>query len=68
MVGTRTAVPVTNERGWTARPRGQWPPRRIGAAVLAGTVFALAVGIPTGVVPSPGYTRMTAVQWWNYPV
>ncbi|WP_193375763.1 hypothetical protein [Modestobacter italicus] len=31
-------------------------------------VFALAVGVPTGLVPTPLYTRMTAVLWWNYVV
>ena len=29
-------------------------------------LFGLAVGVPTGVVPSPLYTRMTPVLWWNY--
>lgn len=67
MASTRT-VRVTHSRARTARLRDRWSPRRIGAAILAGTVFALAVGIPTGVLPSPMYTRMTPVQWWNYPV
>jgi hypothetical protein len=36
---------------------------------LAGSVAAaLAIGVPTDVVPTPVYTRMTPVQWWNYPV
>ena len=30
--------------------------------------FALAVGVPTGVVPSPLFTRMTPVLWWNYGI
>lgn len=30
--------------------------------------FALAVGVPTGVVPTPLFTRMTPVLWWNYGV
>jgi hypothetical protein len=47
---------------------GSWPGRRIAAAVAAGVVFALAVGVPTGVIPTPLYTRMTPVLWWNYPV
>lgn len=25
-------------------------------------------GIPTGVIPSPWYHRMTPVLWWNYPI
>ncbi len=56
----------------SARPRtdlpAQWPPRRIAAAALATVVFALAVGVPTGLVPTPLYTRMTPVLWWNYVV
>jgi hypothetical protein len=47
---------------------GAWPARRIAAAVCAGAIFALAVGVPTGVIPTPLYTRMTPVLWWNYPV
>lgn len=31
-------------------------------------MFALAVGVPTGVIPTPLYTRMTPVLWWNYGV
>jgi hypothetical protein len=52
----------------TAPRRRPWPPRRIAAAAVATVVFALAVGVPTGVVPTPLYTRMTPVVWWNYPV
>ena len=46
----------------------QWPPRRIAAAALATAVFALAVGMPTGLVPTPFFARMTPVLWWNYAV
>ncbi len=31
-------------------------------------VAALVIGVPTGVIESPFYTRMTPVLWWNYPV
>ena len=54
------------ERGDHLRER--WPARRIVTAVVAGAAFALAVGVPTGLVPTPVYTRMTPVLWWNYPV
>ncbi|TFV66606.1 UNVERIFIED_ORG: hypothetical protein E4P37_05745 [Bacillus sp. AZ43] len=40
----------------------------MGAAGLATVTFALAVGVPTGVVPTPLFTRMTPVLWWNYGV
>lgn len=43
-------------------------PARIMAGLL-GTVFAaFAIGIPTGIVETGWYTRMTPVLWWNYPV
>jgi hypothetical protein len=29
---------------------------------------ALVTGIPTGIVPTSFYTRMTPVTWWDYPV
>jgi hypothetical protein len=45
-----------------------WPARRWAAAVAAGTLVALATGIPTGIVETSFYTRMTPVTWWNYPV
>lgn len=31
-------------------------------------VGAIVLGVPTGVIPTPLYTRMTPVLWWNYPV
>lgn len=29
---------------------------------------ALVTGIPTGIVRTPIYTRMTPVTWWDYPI
>lgn len=46
----------------------QWPVRRWLVAVAVGVVAAVVVGVPTGVVSTPFYTRMTPVLWWNYPV
>ncbi|WTZ54791.1 hypothetical protein OG716_24195 [Nocardia sp. NBC_01388] len=46
----------------------QWPVRRWLIAAAAGLAAALVVGVPTGVVSTPFYTRMTPVLWWNYPV
>ena len=78
------AQPVTDPRGdgdeGSGRPttsstgvaqadvRSQWPPRRVAVAALATAFFALAVGVPTGLVPTPLFTRMTPVPWWNYAV
>jgi len=47
---------------------GRWPARRWAVAVLATGAAALLIGVPTGVVPTPIYTRMTPTTWWNYPV
>ena len=64
-------VPITtaDASGTSSAPvhRG-WSRRRIVVAVGATTVFALAVGIPTGIVPTSLFTRMTPVLWWNYPI
>lgn len=45
-----------------------WPARRWLVAVLAGVLAALLIGVPTGVVETSLYTRMTPVRWWDYPV
>jgi hypothetical protein len=29
---------------------------------------ALVIGVPTGVVTTSFYTRMTPLTWWDYPV
>ena len=47
-------------RSWTA---DRWL-----VAGAATTLAALAVGIPTGVVRTSLYRRMTPVTWWDYPV
>ena len=45
-----------------------WPARRWAVAAAVTVIAALVIGVPTGVVPTPFYTRMTPVLWWNYPV
>ncbi len=45
-----------------------WPRRRWVVAIVAGGVAALAMGVPTGIVQTSLYTRMTPVTWWDYPV
>jgi hypothetical protein len=45
-----------------------WSARRWLVAGLVTVVAALVIGVPTGVVPTPFYTRMTPTVWWNYPV
>jgi hypothetical protein len=45
-----------------------WGARRWGAAVGGALVVALAIGLPTEMIPNPWFTRMMPVVWWNYPV
>jgi hypothetical protein len=45
-----------------------WPARRWLLAGVAAPLGAVVLGVPTGVIPTPFYTRMTPVLWWNYPV
>lgn len=59
---------VMRAAGWTARSFALWPLRRWLVAALATAVAAAAMGIPTGVVRTPFYTRMTPVTWWDYPI
>lgn len=42
--------------------------RRTLIGTLAAVAAALVVGIPTGIIQTTWYTRMTPVLWWNYPV
>ena len=45
-----------------------WPTRRWLVAALVAFLTALVIGVPTGIVETSFYTRMTPVTWWNYPV
>ncbi|MFI6287807.1 hypothetical protein ACIBCM_24185 [Streptomyces sp. NPDC051018] len=45
-----------------------WGLRQWLTATVVTVVAAIAIGVPTGVVPSSLYSRMTPVLWWNYPV
>lgn len=42
--------------------------RRVAVGGIAAVVTALAIGIPTGIIQTSWYHRMTPVLWWNYPV
>lgn len=42
--------------------------RRIAVGTLAALVVAVLIGVPTGIIETPWYHRMTPVLWWNYPV
>ena len=56
---------MVNSGDWV---RGSDVTRRVLVGALAAMSVALLVGIPTGVLETPWYTRMTPVLWWNYPV
>jgi hypothetical protein len=45
-----------------------WPRRRWLVAALVAAAVALLTGVPTDIVPSPVYRRMTPVVWWDYPI
>jgi hypothetical protein len=42
--------------------------RRVLVGGGAAVVTALVIGIPTGIIQTTLYHRMTPVLWWNYPV
>lgn len=44
-----------------------WGSRRYGVTALAGGGWLLVSGVPTGILDTPFYVRMTPVEWWNYP-
>ena len=50
------------------RSLAAWPARRWLVAALVAMASALLIGVPTGVVETSFYTRMTPVRWWDYPV
>jgi hypothetical protein len=45
-----------------------WPAGRWGVAIAVTLLAGLAMGVPTGIVHTSFYTRMTPVTWWDYPV
>jgi ABC-type transport system involved in multi-copper enzyme maturation permease subunit len=46
----------------------RWSIRRWVVAGIVSALTALFIGIPTGIVRTGFYTRMTPVLWWNYPI
>lgn len=45
-----------------------WSAVRWLVAAAGAVVTAALVGIPTDLVDTPLFARMTPVVWWNYPV
>ena len=46
----------------------QWNGRQWVAAAAGAVVVALAIGLPTEIIPNPWFHRMMPVEWWNAPV
>ncbi len=44
-----------------------WSTRRWISAAVGAVVVALAVGLPTDVIPNPVFGRPVEVTWWSYP-
>ena len=45
-----------------------WTWRRWLAAAVMAIAVSVAIGVPTGLIETPFYTRMTSVRWWDYPL
>ncbi len=63
----RLTMPLTG-LDWAVAGLACWPRRRWIAAASGTIVGALLIGVPTDVVPTPLFDRMTAVRWWDYPL
>jgi hypothetical protein len=44
-----------------------WTRRQWLTAAVAGVVVALAIGLPTDVIPNPVFGRPVDITWWSYP-
>lgn len=44
-----------------------WSVRRFIVAMIAGGIWLVISGIPTDIMDTSLFTRMTPVVWWNYP-
>ena len=45
-----------------------WGTRRYLAALAAGTCWLVLSGVPTDLIDTPLFMRMTPTEWWNYPL
>lgn len=45
----------------------RWSARRWVTAAVAAAAIALALGLPTDVIPNPVFGRPVAVTWWSLP-
>ena len=45
----------------------RWPARRWSAALAAGLLYTVVVGVPTDLVPNPIFGREIPPTWWSWP-
>lgn len=67
-----TSTPLLPARSGTlstaATALRAWTPARWAVSAVAAVAVALAIGIPTVLIPNPVFGREIPVVWWNYPV
>jgi hypothetical protein len=51
-----------------ARQVSSWPARHWLVVAVAAVLAALVLGVPTDLVPTPLFRRMSPVAWWDYPI
>jgi hypothetical protein len=66
--GVGDQIPRVSPVGVARRTLAGWGLRRWLVAAAAAAGVAALVGIPTSLVRTPYFTRMTPPLWWNYPV
>jgi hypothetical protein len=59
-------LPSTPDAGMTDALR-RWSWRHLLVAIGASVLVALAIGLPTDVIPNPVFGRPVPVTWWSYP-
>ncbi len=45
-----------------------WGLRRYTVAVVAACLWPVLSGVPTDLIDTPFFVRMTPAEWWNYPL
>lgn len=65
MTSTRARVASLGPVFTTTR---SWPRRRWLTASAAAMIVAMLIGVPTGILHTTLFERMTPVTWWDYPI
>ena len=64
---SRSLTPTTSRAALAVRALRAWGPRQVAVAAGATIAVALAIGIPTVLIPNPVFGREIAVEPWSYP-